>query len=171
MRGRLIFAFLAELYRLDTLATATTPPGYDADFKEPALLDTGDALGARVRGELPPVLVPCQVDSDAFDALQMFAAGNSPRSHLRLVFHFAHLERAGLVDPATGTALIRVGDRLGAIFDSAGELVQSVRTPPGLYVTEARPIGFGLFLPRPRRNLLLVSFDERDTAAPRGVSP
>jgi hypothetical protein len=171
MRGRLIFAFLAELHRLDTLATATTPPGYDADFKEPALLDTGDAIGARVRREHPPVLVPCQVESDAFDTLQMFAAGNSPRSHLRLVFHFAHLERAGLVDPATGTALIRVGDRLGAIFDSAGELVQSVRTPPGLYVTEARPIGFGLFLPRPRRNLLLASFDERDTAAPRGVSP
>ena len=46
MRGRIIFAFLAELHRLDTMATATTPPGYDDDFKEPALLDTGDGLGA-----------------------------------------------------------------------------------------------------------------------------
>ena len=171
MRGRLIFAFLAELHRLDTLATATTPPGYDDDFKEPALLDIGDAIGTRARREHAPVLLPCQVESDAFDALQMFAAGLSPRTELRLVLHFAHLERAGLVDVARGTALVRVGDRLGAIYDAAGELVQAVRTPPGLYVTEARPIGFGLFMPRPRRNLLLVTFDERDTAAPRGVSP
>lgn len=170
MRGRLIFAFLAELHRLDTLATATTPPGYDDDFKEPALLDTGDAIGERVRREHPPVLLPCQVESEAFEALQSFAAGNSPRTHARLVFHFSHLERAGLVDAASGDALVRVGDRLGAIFDSAGELVQRVRTPPGLYVTEARPIGFGLFLPRPRRNLLLVSFDDREVAAPRGAS-
>jgi hypothetical protein len=170
MRGRLVFAFLAQLHRLDTLATATTPPGYDDDFKEPALLDVGNAIGERVRREHPPVLLPCQVESDAFEALQSFAAGNSPRSHARLVFHFSHLERAGLVNPTTGVALVHVGDRLGAIFDSAGQLVQSVRTPPGLYVTEARPIGFGLFMPRPRRNLLLVTFDERDTAAPRGVS-
>ena len=170
MRGRLIFAFLAELHRLDTLATATTPPGYDDDFKEPALLDTGDGLGTRVRREHPPVLLPCQVESDAFEALQSFAAGNSPRSHARLVFHFSHLERAGLVDAATGHAMVHVGDRLGAIFDTAGELVQQVRTPPGLYVTEARPIGYGLFMPRPRRNLLLVSFDDREVAAQRGAS-
>ena len=78
MRGRLIFAFLAELHRLDTLATATTPPGYDDDFKELALLDTGDAIGERVRREHAPVLLPCQVESDAFEALQSFAAGFRP---------------------------------------------------------------------------------------------
>jgi hypothetical protein len=170
MRGRLIFAFLAELHRLDTRETALSPPGYDDDFKEPALLDVGEAIGRRVRREHPAVRLPCQVESDTFEALQMYAAGHSPRSHLRLVFHFTHLERAGLVDAATGDALVRVGDRLGAIYDAAGTLVQSIRTPPGLYVTEARPIGFGLFMPRPRRNLLLVSFDDRDTGAPRGVS-
>jgi len=171
MRGRLVFTFSAELYRLDPRTLATDPPGYDADFKEPALLDTGDAVGARIRREHPAVRLPCQVETEAFEALEMYAAGNSPRTQLRLVFHFAHLERAGLIDAATGTALVHVGDRLGAIFDSQGSLVQSVRTPPGLYVTEARPIGFGLFMPRPRRNLLLVTFAERDTAAPRGVSP
>ena len=171
MRGRLIFAFAAELHRLDARATATTPPGYDADFKEPALLDTGDAVGVRIRREHPPVRLPCQIELDTFEALEMHASGNSPRTQLRLVLHFAHLERAGLVDAATGTALVQVGDRLGSLFDSQGNLVQSIRTPPGLYVTEARPIGFGLFMPRPRRNLLLVTFAERDTAAPRGVSP
>jgi hypothetical protein len=171
MRGRLIFSFVAELHRLDPRAQATNAPGYDADFKEPALLDTGAPVGTRVRGEHPPVRLPCQVEPDTFEALDMLAAGNSPKTQVRLVFHFSHLERTGLVDAASGTALVQVGDRLGALFDSSGTLVQSIRTPPGLYVTEARPIGFGLFMPRPRRNLLLVTFAERDTAAPRGVSP
>ena len=47
MRGRLIFSFLAELYRLDTVTTATDDPdgagpltgGYDPDFKESVLVD------------------------------------------------------------------------------------------------------------------------------------
>lgn len=179
MRGRLIFPFLAEIHRLDTLATALVDPdgggpltgGYDPDFNEPVLVDADDdGIGERVRREHPAVLLPCQVEPETFDALQMSAAGNSPRSAIQLVLHFAHLEREGLVDLATGDALVRVGDRLAAIFDTAGELVQRVRTPPGLFVTEARPIGFGLWRPRPRRNLLLVSFDSRETAAPRGVS-
>jgi hypothetical protein len=170
MRGRLVFRFLAEVHRLDTLATATTPPGYDEDFKEPALLDVGEGVGARVRREHPPVLVPCQVEPQVFEALQEFASGSVPSSRVLLLCHFRDLERAGLVDPATGDALVRIGDRLGALFDSGGALVQRIRTPPGLYVTEARPIGFGLFMPRPRRNLLQLVFEERPTAAPRGAS-
>lgn len=170
MRGRLIFRFLAELHRLDTRATATTPPGYDDDFKEPALLDVGEGIGARVRREHAAVRVPCQVEPQVFEALQEFASGNVPQSRVQLLCHYRDLERAGLVDAATGDALLRVGDRLAALLDTAGALVQRVRTPPGLYVTEARPIGFGLFMPRPRRNLLLVTFDQRDTAAPRGAS-
>ena len=178
-RGRLIFAFLAQIHRLDTQATAVQDPdgagpllgGYDSDFREPVLVDTNDdGIGERVRREHPALLLPCQVEPEAFDALQMAPAGNTPRSLVRLVFHFAHLEREGLIDSATGDARLRVGDRLGAIYDAAGELVQRIRTPPGLFVTEARPIGFGLWRPRPRRNLLLVSFDSRETAAPRGLS-
>ena len=178
MRGRLIFRFLADVHRLDTSAQALEDPdgagpitgGYDPDFKEPVLVDLDDdGIGERIRKEHPAVRIPCQVEPDAFDALQEYASGNSPRSRLRLVFHFADLERMGLVDAASGDALVRVGDRLGAIHDLAGELVQAVRTPPGLYVTEAKPIGFGLFMPRPRRNLLLATFEDRETAAPRGV--
>ncbi len=47
------------------------------------------------------------------------------------------------------------------IYDLAGNLVQAIRTPPGLYVTEARPIGFGLYRAKPSRNLLLVTFSDR----------
>jgi hypothetical protein len=177
MRGRLIFAFLAELYRLDTKALATEDPdgagplvsGYDPDFKEPVLVDTNDdGLGERIRKEHSPVRVPCQVEPDSFEVLQEYASGNSPRSRIRLVFHFADLERMALVDSASGDALIRVGDRLGGLYDRSDVLVQAFRS--FLFVTEARPIGFGLFMPRPRRNLLLVTFDGRAAASPRGVS-
>ena len=176
MRGRLIFPFLAELHRLDTRGTAEADPdgagplvaGYDPDFKESVLVDgDDDGVGERVRAEHPAVRLPCQVELEAFDALRMFAAGNSPKSRFELVFHFADLEREGLVDAATGDALVRPGDRLGGLYDRAGELVQAIRTPPGLYATEARPIGFGLNMARPRRNLLLVAFEDRQQAVGR----
>ena len=76
---------------------------------------------------------------------------------------FEELERMGLVDPGSGDALLRVDDRLVAIRDyHTGELVQAVRTPPGLYITEVRPQSFGLGL---KRNLLFSVFDERALGA------
>ncbi len=176
MRGGLIFPFLAELHRLDTAATAASDPdaagplngGYDPDFKESVLVDhNDDGLGERVRLEHVPVRVPCQVEPEAFDALRVFASGNAPRSRIDLVLHFRDLERLGLIDESTGDALVRPGDRLGALFDVEGALVQAIRTPPGLHVIEARPLGFGLGRARPQRNLLLVSFGERQLAAGR----
>jgi hypothetical protein len=177
MRGQLIFKFLAEIHRLDPAAMAARDPdgpgplesGYDPDFKEPVLIDEDDdGVGEAWRLELPAVRVPCQVEPEAFEAIRMTGSGNAPRSSLDLVFHFKDLERLGLVDGATGDALIRPGDRLGAIYDLAGSLVQAVRTPPGLYVTEAKPVGFGLNRRRPRRNLLVVSLEDRPAA--RGVA-
>ena len=170
MRGRLIFAFLAEVARLDTLAIAQVDPdgpgpstsGYDPDFKESVLVDADDdGIGERVRKEHPPVRLRCQVEPEAFEELHMFASGNAPHSRIVLVFHFRDLEQQGLVDAATGDALIRPGDRLAAIYDLNQVLVQAIRNPPGLFVTEARPIGFGLNLAKPSRNLLLVSFSNR----------
>jgi hypothetical protein len=159
MRGRLIFTFLAELHRLDTVAMA---PDYDEDFKEPVLIDTDDdGVGEPFRREHPAIRVPCQIEPEIFEALRMTPSGNAPRSSLDLLFHFRDLERFGLVDRATGDALIRPSDRLGALYARDGKLVQAVRTPPGLYVTEARSIGFGLHRRRPSRNLLLVSFQDR----------
>lgn len=165
MRGRLIHPFLAEIARLDTAATAAEPDGagplasgYDLDFKETRVFE---ASGARrdARKEMPPIRVPCQVEVGAFEALRQLASGNSPDSRVTLVFHFRDLERMGLVDAATGAALVRVNDRLVAIHDLDGRLVQAVRTPPGLYAVEVQPQSFGLGR---RRNLLLVTFEERE---------
>lgn len=176
MRGRLIFPFMADLFRLDTAGTATTDPdgagpltsGYDLDFKEPVGVDINDdGVGEPVRVEHSAVRLPCQVEPKTVEELRMFAAGNSPRARVELVFLFRDLENLGLVDAPTGEALVRPGDRLGALYDKAGALVQAVRTPPGLYVTRTQPLGFGLHRACPSRNLLLVAFGDRQQAARR----
>lgn len=173
MRGRLINPFLAEIARLDTVATAADPDsagplvsGYDPDFKETVIVPSGPGRGVDARKEMPPVRIPCQVEVGAFEALRQLASGNSPDSRVILVFHFRDLERMGLVDPASGDALLRVNDRLVAMHDLAGRIVQAVRTPPGLYATEVQPRSFGL---GQCRNLLLVTFDERELGV-RGAS-
>lgn len=165
MRGRLLQAFAAELAQLDTTATAADPDGpgplasgYDIDFQETVLVPSGGPRGRDARREKPLIRVPCQIEIQAFGALAELATGNSPRSRLVLVFHFADLERLGLVDAATGEALLHIGDRLVAIRDRrTGALIQAVRTPPGLYLIEPQP-EFGL---GGRRNLLLATFSER----------
>lgn len=176
MRGRLIYRFLAELHRLDAGAMATVDPdgpgpltsGLDPDFLEPVRVDRDDdGIGEPGRHERPPVRVPCQVEPEVLEALRMLPGGQSPRGELRLVLHFRDLERLGLVDLATGVALLQPGDRLGALRDRQGALVQAYRDPPGMYVTDTKATGFGLGRARPRRNLLLVTFEARRLAAGR----
>ena len=165
MRGRLLHPRAAELAQLDVAATAADPDGagplvsgYDPDFQETVMLPTPSGPGRDARREKPPILIPCQVEVQVFEALTELATGNSPRSRLVLVFHFSDLERLGLVDLETGEALLRVGDRLVAIRElRTGVLIQAVRTPPGLYLIEAQP-EFGLGA---RRNLLMTTFAER----------
>jgi hypothetical protein len=175
-RGRLIFQFLAEVFRLDTQAMDGSDPdgpgplesGYDPDFKEPVLVyQIDDGIGERFRAEYPPVKIPCQVETKVFEELRMLGSGNAPKSRVDLVFHYRDLERLQLVDSASGDAVIRPGDRLNAIYDKAENLVQAIRTPPGLYVTESQPIGFGLNMAHPKRNLLLVTFEDRQQGAGR----
>jgi hypothetical protein len=168
MRGRLIFPFLAEIFRLDTQTTAGTDPiGFDPDFKEARVLDpTGDGIGERIRNELPPIKVPCQVEPKTFEELAMFASGNSPRANITLVFHSKDMERMGLVDD-NGEAMIRPEDRLGAIYTKADVLVQTIRNP--MYAIDSRPMGFGLNMANPRRNLLFVTFDSRQQASRRSA--
>jgi hypothetical protein len=170
MRGKLIFPFWCELARLDTVATAADPDGagvysagYDPDFKEPVKLSQGEGPGESHREEKSLVKIPAQIEPQTLDRLQMFASGNVPDARMAVVMHFRYLEQNGLVDTTTGEPLIRIGDRLNAIYDKAGTLVQTIR--PELYVTEVRPIGYGL---GHARNLLLVVFDDRETGVPQG---
>lgn len=156
MRGRLIFPFGLEIYRRDRLAVSSA----DSTFREPALLPTSDGIGAVVRPEQEPCLVPGQFcDNGEFLRLQMAANGNLASSSFQVLLAFADLEALDLVDPTTGLSRIRVGDRLNAIYNGAcTELIQKIPNPPGLFVTQAEP-RFGL---GGSRNLLVVTFESRD---------
>lgn len=158
MRGRLICPLIAEIARLDTSGTANAG-GYDADFRSTKTTYPG-GVRTSSRVELAPVQVFCQVELATWERQQQQAAGNQPDSGLTLVFHYRELERRGLVDPATSEALFRVNDRLVRLLDrrtgNANELVRVAAG--GLYATQVSPAGAGL---GGRRNLLLVTFDDR----------
>lgn len=176
-RGRLIWPVVARIARLDPSGTAADPDaagpltsGFDADFREPVKVPVaGSTVGATSRKELADLDLPVQVEDAAWEALEEMRTGDASESRLVLVFHFADLEARALVDPTTGDALApRKGDRLVAILDPhTNAVVQAVTTPPGLYVTEARPASFGLSART--RNLLLVTFESRDQSV-RGAA-
>ncbi len=161
-RGRLIFPFLAEIARLDLAATQAA--GYDPDFKEPIILPTVNRIGSSSRAEtLVKVQASLHTPQTSF-GLQEAPTGNLNRVDLLLVFHFADLELAGLVEASTGTSLIKIGDRLNAIYSLDDVLVQKFPNPPGAYVVRASPL-FGL---RSHRNLLEVAVQSRDQGSSVG---
>lgn len=171
MRGRLIYPFLVDFRRLDTTATAADPDGggpllsgYDADFREPQVLDVA-SVRTPARKEHPSVMVSCQIESPTMEAIQMLSSGHSPTSNIIVVAHFSHLEYLGLVDPDTGRALIHVNDRVAGIYDKWGNLIQEIRTPPGLYVMQSKPASYGL---GESRNLLVITLEERAQGSQTG---
>jgi hypothetical protein len=157
MRGRLIFPFLAGLYRLDTAGTEAV--GYDKRFRAPTVQRPVGPEGARKgsRRELAEIRLPCQVETENVEKQRQGPGGNMPDGKIWLVFHFSALEVLGLVD-ANGDAKLRVNDRLDAIYTKTGALERRFADPPGMYCVEARPIAFGI---GGRKNLLLVTFDDR----------
>jgi len=101
VRGRLINPFAADLAQLDPAATAADPDGpgpltsgYDADFQETVLVPSAGGRGRDARREKPLPRIPCQVEVQAFGELTELATGNSPRSHLVLVFRVREVRPA-----------------------------------------------------------------------------
>jgi len=170
MRGRLINPMTVELAQLDTYLTAKDPDGagplragYDDDFREPVLLPSTAGQGAAIvnRKEKPFIKLPAQVEVIEADKAREFAGGNAPVFEMRLTFHYRDLECRDLVDPQTGEALLRIGDRLHAIWSPcATRVVRTIRTPPGLYFVEVQDQSFGLS--SRTRNLLIVRLAPRD---------
>lgn len=171
MRGRLIFPFLVELAPLDTAATESTDPdgagpltgGYDVLFREPVKVraDSDDQFGVKARVEGASIQLPAQIEPDQFELLQMMLSGESPASgRFSVVLHFSDLEDAGLVN-ADGTPAIKKRDRLTRILSIAGDLVEAIAYPPGLYVEQVLSRGWGLGGAVPTRNLCFVDFAGR----------
>ena len=146
-RGRLIHPFLVAMYRLD-LAAMAAEGKLDEDYREVK----GDRM------EMDPLLIPAQIEPDSFQRQMRKELGDVKAGVFGLTFHFADLEEMGLVDAATGIAQIRPNDRMGAIYKMDGVLVQTFPDPPGMYVEEATPSGFGL---GGERNLLIVRLMSR----------
>lgn len=72
--------------------------------------------------------------------------------------HFLDLEDASLIDSVSGLPLIKKGDRLASLRRLDSSLIETIKNPPGAFVTEALPIaGLGN-----DRNLLQVTFESRD---------
>lgn len=179
-RGRLIFPMLAELARLDTQATAADPDGagelttgYDVDFREPrkianlSVVPDPTPTSTDARAESSLISFKVQVEPGFFESLVQLAAGVSPDSKMILIAHYKDLEAASLVDVTNGEPLIRNNARLVAIRRLNGDLVRTIRNPPGLFVTEVRDIGHGLGIGSSgsHRNLLMLMFEERVQAA------
>ncbi len=145
-RGCLIQPFLAEMHRLD-LAAMAAAGRLDEDYRE--------VKGERI--EMDPVLIPAQIEPDSFQRQMRRELGDVKAGVFGLTFHFADLEELGLVDAGTGIALIHPNDRMGAIHEMDGTLVQQFPDPPGMYVEEATP-SFGIGR---KRNLLIVRLMSR----------
>ena len=163
MRGSLINPGLAEIHQLDTAASASSPgAGYNPVTREARkrapISGEGPGGSGRVEKE-PPVRIRAQVEVNTFEVQRSITSGQSPTGQVVLCLHVRDVERAGLVDEESGEPLLRVNDRLGALYDIRGRLIQAFRDSPGLYCSEVRPYGPGL---GGRRNLLLMTFDPPD---------
>lgn len=168
-RGRLVNPFMAVIARFDRNATreespddaAEIPSGFDDVFREPIVVTTDGVRDEARRERL--IRVPCQIEDHAFMAQRNTLAGNNPDSRMNLVFHFRDLERLELVDLETGLARITPNDRLVEIRSfCCRTLIQKIPDPPGLYATQSLPSAFAL---GGRRNLLVVTFQQRERAA------
>jgi hypothetical protein len=158
VRPRLHFAFLLEVAQLDAVATRADGD-YDDVLKE-VRVTTEAGVRTPGRQEQPTVLIPSQIELPTLEALVQMSAGNMPDMKLTAVWAMKDLERLGLVVPETGELLVRVADRIVSVRenDECKRVIQVVRTPPGLYVTNVQPV-FGMAA---TRDLFLVTLDDRE---------
>lgn len=161
-RGRLIFAFLVEIARLDRDAIRAAD-GYDDTLRAVRTRRPQGARGPRekARKELPLIRLRCQVEEAAIDAQRQGPGGNVPETRVVYVVHFKELEEKGLVDAESGKPLVGPNDRIVALYTKHGVLERTFG-PPDVFITEARGGSYSL---GHRRNLLQLISSER----PRGL--
>lgn len=157
MRGRLIQRFVAVLYRLDATATAAvTGGGYDTIWGWPKPVVDGTQTGAPSRRERAAVRVPCQVDRRRFGQDRLTRGGVELEIDLTLTLFEPDLVALGLMD-ASGRPALYAGDRIGALEQIDGTIVETFPNPPGLFVVGIERAGHGLAaFGTPRNNLCLV---------------
>jgi hypothetical protein len=90
------------------------------------------------------VELSAQVRPDDLGTLAMWAAGRDLEQTVKVFAHRRDLARRSLMDATTGMPTTpKVGDRLEAVLDFAGDTVVTVADPPGAYVEGVVPCSFG----------------------------
>lgn len=143
---------LAVIYRLNPSAIADSEPysggtGYNKSYRQPIVFDTtrqGKTVREYARSELPPVKVPCQVETGDFERLRQGADGDVPDSSMVLVVHRQDLTILGLIDPDSNKPLLEVNDRVSHIESSKlpGVVTQQFEGE-GMYITSVAPASWG----------------------------
>ncbi len=165
MRSRLHHKFFAEILMLDAVHTRADDPdaggplvsGYDDDFDEILVFTTPTGQREEARVDQPPLFVPCNVASTAWEGLQEMMAGNSPTSRVELIVHRKDLEAMELMNTETGEAIVRPSDKLVSLRDECMHYVYKFRAP--LFVVGVAP-SFGIGT---TPDLFTLSIDNRDT--------
>ena len=145
MRGRIIQKFVCVLRRLDPAATAAVPGGgFDPVFNEVIPVDDGTQLGSPSRREQAALRLTCQLDRDPRLGMDLLTrGGHQDSSTLVIVLFMQELENMGLLG-ADGKPEIQSGDRVEEIQDRHGNTMLAFPEPPGMFVHEAAPQGYGL---------------------------
>lgn len=148
--GRLLRPQTAVWGVLDTAATALDPngggdepdAGYDDLFGEPVVYsDNGTRVLNRVETE---VRCSVQVEPEEYDDAAPLQNGIGLDRRISLIAFKPELKKLGLLR-ADGQPTLKIGDRLIAIrHKKTDELILAPANPPGLYITEIRPLSFGL---------------------------
>jgi hypothetical protein len=140
---------IAVVERLDYIGTRAThpagkPAGFDDDFDEPVGYTSGGERRSDAVVYLPPIKLPCQVETIQYGALQQDQSGTDPESMVTLVFHKRDMRRLNMFDPLTKQFMLKLEDRVPRIESyRIPNLVTVQFDAPGLYITQIRPGSFG----------------------------
>ena len=163
-RGRLIWPVMAKIQQLDTAATkantGTQPSGYDRIFREPVKFESGG--DSRIYRD--PIMLPCQYrdrNRGPYEELEQFSDGRVLRYKLLVILHYQDLESRGLVD-SKGRTVFQVSDKLLSLHEQDGSLIREYDETP-LFCVHLQDRSFGLS--GLKRNLVMLYFDDRDTAS------
>lgn len=146
VRVPLVNPVTAIVYRLDIPATwAIDPPGaaysqgFDPITRQPIVSRTAGVRSVP-RAEMAPIEIPAQVEVAKFEELQSVFGGDNPATSMVFVFHREDLEALSLLD-VNRDCLLKPGDRIGSIKNSAGATAKTFVKP--LYILELRPRSWG----------------------------
>lgn len=159
---------IAVVERLDYLGTRSAHPagktsGFDDDFDEPVGYTTGGQGRTDALVYLPPIKLPCQVETVQAGELKQDQSGTDPESVFTLVFHKRDMRQFNMFDPVTKQFLLKLDDRIPRIESfRIPNLVTWQFDAPGLYITQIRPGSFG-FGPD-GFDLFIVSLSSRQKA-------